>query len=37
MRKEDVDLFNKCKEDLKKQKAVPQHGKDYYTVASRSF
>ena len=35
MRKEDVDLFNKCKEDLKKQKAVPQHGKDYYTVASR--
>ena len=35
MRNDDVDLFNKCKEDLKKQKAVPQHGKDYYTVASR--
>lgn len=35
MRKENVDLFNKCIEDLKKQKAVPQHGKDYYTVASR--
>ena len=35
MRKEDVDLLNKFKEDLKKQKAVPQHGKDYYTVASR--
>ena len=31
----DKDLFNKCLEDLKKQKAVPQHGKDYYTVASR--
>nr|BAR15656.1 hypothetical protein [uncultured Mediterranean phage uvMED] len=31
----DKDLFNKCLEDLKKQKAVPQHGKNYYTVASR--
>ena len=30
-----MNLFDKCIEDLKKQKAVPQHGKDYYTVASR--
>tara|TARA_R100001594_G_C4039319_1_gene262864 strand:- start:209 stop:859 length:651 start_codon:yes stop_codon:yes gene_type:complete len=31
----DLGIFNKCIEDLKKQKAVPQHGKDYYTVATR--
>ena len=31
----DLGIFNKCIEDLKKQKAVSQHGKNYYTVATR--
>ena len=30
-----VDLYEKCMKDLHKQKSVKQHGKDYYTVATR--
>ena len=33
--KNSLEIFNKCIEDLKKQIPVKQHGKDYYTVASR--
>ena len=29
------ELYKKCMGDLHKQKSVPQHGKDYYTVATR--
>tara|TARA_R100000773_G_scaffold4537_1_gene5102 strand:+ start:1376 stop:2053 length:678 start_codon:yes stop_codon:yes gene_type:complete len=29
------ELYERCIGDLHKQKSVPQHGKDYYTVATR--
>jgi len=29
------ELYERCMGDLHKQKSVPQHGKDYYTVATR--
>ena len=29
------ELYEKCIGDLHKQKSVPQHGKDYFTVATR--